>query len=277
MGDKPRQTIMTQESLDISFVKAGGGTGIADRITHEKTLPWAVFAQSVKGWYEISVNGGPFRKTEPNGAFLVPANRRMRIIHRHPGNAMEINWIHIQGVLHGSLDLLSFFRLPLILSPSKAIPIGKLVRRVRTLRQDMAGLLQLKALAFDIMRGICECGARVEARETVAIERMLPIVRAIEEKPGRRLSVADMAELINVSAPRLHALFRESFGQTPHGYLLEARIKAAKMKLLATDETIQEIAAATGFDDPFHFSRAFKKLVGLSPSLYREQRTVPGA
>ncbi len=283
MGDNMLNLPFAPESLNISFVQAGGcSSGIADCLTHEKALPWAVYAQSVKGWYEISVNNGLFRKTEPGGAFLVPANNLMRIVHRTQKNEMEINWIHVQCTVYDSLDLLSFYRLPVILSPAKAKFIGGLVRKVRALQQDSAPqstpcLLKMKSLAFDIMGKICQCGTPIEFHKATAIERLLPVIRAIEERPDRPLTLVNMAKLIGVSVPRLHVMFREIFRLSPHRYLLEARVKAARMKLLVTDTSIQDIAFATGFDDPYHFSRAFKRLTGLAPSLYREQRTFQGA
>jgi transcriptional regulator GlxA family with amidase domain len=57
----------------------------------------------------------------------------------------------------------------------------------------------------------------------------------------------------------------------PHRYLLELRIKHAKELLATTGLNLQEIAAYCGFADIHHFSKAFKKAIGLPPGEFRIQ------
>lgn len=71
----------------------------------------------------------------------------------------------------------------------------------------------------------------------------------------------------------MRRLFYAQIGQTPHEYLNNLRIKAAK-KLLSSrnrsNYSISEISAMVGFSDPCYFSRVFKKVTGYSPSKYLE-------
>jgi AraC-like DNA-binding protein len=57
---------------------------------------------------------------------------------------------------------------------------------------------------------------------------------------------------------------------TPYQYALHAKINRAKQILAMGQWTVKEIASQVGFEDPYYFSRLFKKKTGLSPSQYAE-------
>ncbi len=73
-------------------------------------------------------------------------------------------------------------------------------------------------------------------------------------------------------SPRTFArVFREITGTTPHNYLVQLRIGHAKRAIRMTDDSITQIAFASGFHDSNYFSFCFGKMTGLSPSEYRRQ------
>ena len=53
-------------------------------------------------------------------------------------------------------------------------------------------------------------------------------------------------------------------------YFIHLKIRKACELLDQTELTVQEIAVAIGYDDPYYFSRIFKKIQGVSPSAYRQ-------
>jgi AraC family transcriptional regulator len=61
-------------------------------------------------------------------------------------------------------------------------------------------------------------------------------------------------------------LFKESTGQTPHQYVVEARVRKAKELLTTGEFTISEAAYHVGFVDQSHLTRHFKRVFGLPPS-----------
>jgi AraC-like DNA-binding protein len=61
--------------------------------------------------------------------------------------------------------------------------------------------------------------------------------------------------------------FKRKFGTTPHHYLLSLRVERARSLLAAGDPPIA-VAAALGFADQAHFSRHFKRLVGVAPGSF---------
>lgn len=68
-------------------------------------------------------------------------------------------------------------------------------------------------------------------------------------------------------------LFKEEIGMTPLAYQQTLRIKDTMSALISTRQSINEIAAQVGYENPLYFSRVFKKLVGVSPREYRKQNT----
>ena len=63
-------------------------------------------------------------------------------------------------------------------------------------------------------------------------------------------------------------LFNESYGITINNYINNLRITKAKQLLRFSDMRIEEIGHAVGMEDANYFSRAFKKIEGISPSEY---------
>jgi AraC-like DNA-binding protein len=79
-----------------------------------------------------------------------------------------------------------------------------------------------------------------------------------------------LAEAVNVSEDYLTRIFHREMGLSPWDYLNRFRVFFAAGLLLKSDETIQEIALRSGFQDHAYFCRVFKKIYGLSPGQYRK-------
>jgi transcriptional regulator GlxA family with amidase domain len=67
----------------------------------------------------------------------------------------------------------------------------------------------------------------------------------------------------------MSSLFKRYSDNSPHEYLTRLKLNKAANMLLTSRLTIKEIAREVGFDDPYHFSRNFKKFHKLSPKYYR--------
>jgi AraC-like DNA-binding protein len=93
------------------------------------------------------------------------------------------------------------------------------------------------------------------------------ISRYVRDRIDAELSIAGLAALLNLSPSYFCKAFVKSFGITPHRFVLNERISLAKQKLQQTTAPHQaELAKILGFADQAHFSNAFRKIVGCTPS-----------
>ncbi len=109
---------------------------------------------------------------------------------------------------------------------------------------------------------------RFNGREPKRIER----VRAfLEENFSEAIDLERLAEIAGLSRFQLLRAFRRETGMTPHTYLIDRRVRAAR-RLLARGESVADAALACGFSDQSHLTRIFKAHAGLTPGRYREAR-----
>lgn len=85
------------------------------------------------------------------------------------------------------------------------------------------------------------------------------------------LSISDYARLCNRSLSSFNREFKDIFGLPPLQWITRERLQYAKMRLLTSDENINDIAFHAGFESPEHFIRLFKKQYGLPPLRYKLQ------
>jgi len=95
------------------------------------------------------------------------------------------------------------------------------------------------------------------------------IINYMNQQLHLPLDLPSIAKANGLSKDHFIRLFFSSYGYTPHDYFLRLKIQKACNYLLTTDWTIKKIASSLGYDDPYYFSRLFKKKIGVSPTQYR--------
>ena len=84
------------------------------------------------------------------------------------------------------------------------------------------------------------------------------------------ISLDDVSREINISPYYFSKVFKEATGQNFIDYLTGLRIDKAKELLETTDMSMKEICVEVGYSNPNYFSRIFKKIVGVSPTEYKQ-------
>lgn len=86
------------------------------------------------------------------------------------------------------------------------------------------------------------------------------------------IKVTDVADYVCINRSYLYSLFQEALEMSPQQFLSSYRITKAAELLLTSSLSIESIALSTGYNDPFVFTKAFKQLKGMSPTVYRKEK-----
>ena len=93
----------------------------------------------------------------------------------------------------------------------------------------------------------------------------------MQQNYSRSISVEDAARQAGVSRSYLYRAFQAEFGCSPSVYLTRYRIQRACQLLRHSGLPVGAVATSVGFEDPFYFSRTFRREKGVSPTEYREK------
>lgn len=106
--------------------------------------------------------------------------------------------------------------------------------------------------------------ARRAGRESKAVGRVRDYIVANYD---RKITLKDLARLVNLSTYHLNRVFSREIGMPPHAFQTQVRIAKAK-RLIKRGVPLSDVAARTGFADQSHFSRHFKRLMKITPGEY---------
>lgn len=107
------------------------------------------------------------------------------------------------------------------------------------------------------------------ARGGLAPWQMRKVDGYLRENLQRTLRVDDLAALIPFSVSYFCRAFKQSFGTTPHRYLVLLRLERAQQLMLTTPASLSDIALACGLADQAHLSRLFRQVLGTTPRSWR--------
>lgn len=100
---------------------------------------------------------------------------------------------------------------------------------------------------------------------------MREAIQYINTKYCESIMVQQIADHCGVDRAYLSKIFKYATGNTLQEYLIQFRIKRAKQLLKDIDLSVKYISYSVGYNDPFTFSKVFKKQEGVSPSVWRKK------
>ena len=112
---------------------------------------------------------------------------------------------------------------------------------------------------------------RIDSKPTLTPSSRLQRAKDyIELNYTRPLPQSEVASACDMSPAWFSREFRGAFGANFLEYLTHYRIAHAKRLLRADDRCVADISLAVGFNDPSYFTRVFRRMVGISPTQYRD-------
>jgi AraC-like DNA-binding protein len=133
--------------------------------------------------------------------------------------------------------------------------------------KDVLVDLKLKELVLALMR--VQNNTTLFADPAQGNERFQAVIEYIRTNITSEISLAQLSKMACMSKSVFYRTFASEFGMSPSQLLLQEKINHAKKLLTDTGMAVKEICYASGFSDPNYFSRAFKKLEGITPLEYK--------
>lgn len=217
--------------------------------------------QSGHGWFWTPENG---RQTfEPGEAVMIRPN----MIQDYNGfDTYDEDFICFNGPLADHLARAGIIKMGIIRigKVRRLLPIIKMAADPRKDSQLKANIA-LQTLLMDLY---FENKKRQNNSQAAEIEKLISI---IIKNPEKWWSVSDMAEMVKLSLNQFIRVFTAHTGMTPKKYIDNFKIKLAAEALHNSSDTLSQIAEQLGYQDPFHFSKRFKEITGVSPAEYRKR------
>lgn len=186
----------------------------------------------------------------------------------------ECLWCHFDGPLARKYYEMIAAHTGFVFALCNPFPVTdklQLIYRTFAGKQPIREVLFSKYLT-DICTELLLNAPEVSAKST-PVEKA---VSYINEHFAEPITIASLSEYTMLSQYHFIRLFKKETGFTPHEYLLNTRISAARYMLRYSQLTIKNICFNTGFSCESVFCTAFKKNVGMTPKEYREQPDSPG-
>jgi AraC-like DNA-binding protein len=109
--------------------------------------------------------------------------------------------------------------------------------------------------------------------ERKTLEKMKLVLKYIENNYMKKITIADIAATVNFSESHFMRYFKDTMGISFIVYLKDYRLTMAARLLSASDSSILDIAAESGFDNLSYFNRAFKQKYDMTPRQFRKIQT----
>jgi AraC family transcriptional regulator len=130
-------------------------------------------------------------------------------------------------------------------------------------------LLRASAL-LRLKRGArSERARRSEYRGGLMAWQLNRVVDYTEAHLADKITALDLANLINTSVGQLFRAFKISVGVTPFHYIARRRVELACTLMRTTRQPLCQVAAACGLCDQAHLCKMFRRVIGMSPSVWR--------
>jgi AraC-like DNA-binding protein len=224
------------------------------------------------GFY--SLNGGDTRILASGQLLIIPPDTP-HVYSAMRENPWTIFWIHLKGFYFTSFYKTIAAGLPIRISGDYGSQLEGLFRQCFGLlksscqNEEFLYLCQLAAAMLALLPCAAkQTAAQLSAGGKLGMERAVSYMR---EHLHSMISLDELAAAARFSPSHLHYLFKQSTGYAPIEYFLRLKIQTAAKDVYFSDIPVKDIAASYEIDDPYYFSRLFKKIMGIAPTEYRRR------
>ena len=247
-----------------------------DHFTYRKKgLPenFLFYCVDGNGWFQI---GKQRYEVGPNEFFILPQN-----IEHSYGSSTDhpwtIYWIHFGGEalpqFNEVQEIQKHFKPVYIKNNGEIIPIFSQIYKTLELGYSVDNLLFANMCLSHFLTLFVYNGRHYAANSGDKLDCVDSAILFMQEKINDNISLNDLSAKYNYSISRFSNLFKQKTGYAPIDYFLQMKMQKACQQLNFSNRSIKDIAFGLGFDDPYYFSKRFRKNIGMSPKKYRSLRS----
>lgn len=134
---------------------------------------------------------------------------------------------------------------------------------------------QLQHLMYGMLASHWGQPVAMDAMLSHEIAKVVDTLRANQYRDN--FSLAEMAAISRMPMETFRKRFVSEVGMPPLSYVLHCKMERAKELLREQGYTVRQAGIEVGMQDPYHFSKQFKNIVGISPSAFMKQAAKPDA
>lgn len=218
-----------------------------------------------EGW--IKINKKTIRLT-PNTAFIIPENTA----HKYGSSvkdAWSIYWIHFSGnyaaTLYKRFSTSADEAIKIAFDESRINLLNEIIKLLENdFSDEKIEMTHFKLITF--LSSLCYSNTLDNTIE----DKISHSIAFMKTNLNQVLSIDALANQACYSVSRYSELFKQKTGYSPIQFFIRLKIQKSCEYLYFTNLNIKEICKEVGFDDPYYFSRMFKKQIGLSPMQYKK-------
>ena len=230
-----------------------------------------IYCLNGKGWFEI---GGREHLINPNQFLHVPASTEYMRYGADSHDPWTIYWVHYSGrdmhTFNKSLNIKKENGPTDIAFNDKGLTIWENMYESLLFGYSRDNLCNANLCLYHFLATFFYPEKHMKSESEP--DFVTKTTRYMRSNIENRLTLEDFSALHNLSTSHFSSLFRKSTGMSPIDYFIQLKMQRACQLLYNKENRIKEVAHAVGYEDPYFFSRTFKRLMGVSPIQYRAQR-----
>jgi AraC family transcriptional regulator, arabinose operon regulatory protein len=243
-------------------------------LTAKKGLPenFLFYCVDGSGWYKI---GNKKFTVSPNEFFMLPQN----VEHAYGSSEKDpwsIYWVHFGGEMSASFNAMhavkKHFHPCQIKSSNEIFKLFTKLYETLELGYSTSNLLFANMCLSHFLSLFIFNGKYFSVASSQKPDVIDNAILFMQEHIHENITLDELSKHYQYSPSRFSNLFKQKTGYAPIDYFSQMKMQRASQQLDFTDGSIKSIALSLGYDDPYYFSRKFRKIIGMSPSNYRDKK-----
>lgn len=240
-------------------VRVAAGEG---RATHTDRPSHGLVLGDRENRKEYFFADGTVLKTQPGSLLYLPKGSSYQVKNLGNGGCYAINF-QADGLPPTA---------PFVITLRDFAPLEKCFREACSAWKEQRGTAAL--LARRCLYEAVLCGVREQERQYLPTDKaalLAPAEIVLQKRyTDPALNIGELAAACGISETYFRRLFRQKYAMSPHEHLSRMRVTYAVQLLESGQFSVEQVARLCGFAEPCHFSREFRRRVGVSPMRYRQ-------